>query len=134
MDISNYIDSAVLAVIAAVVSIAAKYAVSFLKAKHLTDFAYKLVSTAEATFAGAGQGTAKFSYVSDLLVKEAAKIGVKLNADQVKVYTEAALVDLKNALGIELQPAPSAQAPVQPATPVPGVVEATPAQTQTTAK
>lgn len=118
MDISNYIDSALLAVITAVIGIAVKYAVSFLKQKGLSDIAYKAVSAAEGIFTDVGKGTDKYAYAANFIVAEVEKIGIKLDANRVKVLIESALVTLKSDLGVALKPTEvKAAADDQPAAP-----------------
>lgn len=94
MAISNYLDSAILAIIAAIIGTAVKYGISFAADVLIKSHAVTLVKAAESIYNGSGLGVAKYQFVADALVAFAAKLHVKLDADQVKKYIEAAVTDL----------------------------------------
>jgi hypothetical protein len=98
MDISNYIDTAVFAVIGALITAAFRYGVPVIIDLLIKLHAGQLVKAAEAIYSGSGLGDAKYQFVADALVAYAAKFHVKLDATRVKTYIEAAVTDLHVAI------------------------------------
>lgn len=105
MDISNYLDTAIFAVIAALIGTAVKYGFSFAVDLILKSHALTLVKAAESIYNGKGLGVAKYQFVADALVAFAAKFHIKLDAERVKTYIQAAVTDLHAALGVAVDQA-----------------------------
>lgn len=105
MDISNYLDTAIFAVIAALIGTAVKYGFSFAVDLILKSHALTLVKAAESIYNGKGLGVAKYQFVADALVAFAAKFHIKLDAERVKTYIQAAVTDLHAALGVAVKDA-----------------------------
>ncbi len=94
MDISNYLDTAILAAIAAIVGVAVKYGISFAADVLIKSHAVTLVKAAESIYNGSGLGAEKYQFAADALVAFAAKLHIKLDAATIKKYIEAAVTDL----------------------------------------
>lgn len=105
MDISNYLDTAIFAVIAALIGTAVKYGFSFAVDLILKSHALTLVKAAESIYNGSGLGAAKYQFVADALVVFAAKFHIKLDAERVKTYIQAAVTDLHATLGVTVKDA-----------------------------
>lgn len=105
MDISNYLDTAIFAVIAALIGAAVKYGFSFAVDFLIKSHALTLVKAAESIYDGSGLGAAKYQFVADALVAFAAKFHIKLDAERVKTYIQAAVTDLHAALGVAVKDA-----------------------------
>lgn len=99
MDISNYLDTAILALIAAAVGFVVRYGFAIATDLIIKSHAVTLVKAAESIYSGQGLGDAKYQFAADALVAFAAKLHVKLDAARVKAYIQAAVTDLHAALG-----------------------------------
>jgi hypothetical protein len=102
MDLSQAVDSLILAVIASVVGYLVKYGVLVAKELVIKFKVETFVKAAENIYNGSGLGNAKYQFVADRLVELAKKIHIKLDTDKVQEYVEAAVKDLHIALNKEL--------------------------------
>ncbi|UAK17543.1 phage holin, LLH family [Sporolactobacillus terrae] len=94
MDISNYLDTAILAIITAVIGVAVKYGINFAADVLIKSHAVTFVKAAESIYNGSGLGAEKYQFAADALVAFAAKLHIKLDAATIKKYIEAAVTDL----------------------------------------
>lgn len=83
------------ALILLLVALAVRYLIPLLKERRLQKWAKAAVYAAEMIFKEHGMGAEKFAYVSEYLESK----GFHLNAEDLKVTIESAVMELKNALG-----------------------------------
>lgn len=84
------------AIILLLVALAIRYLVPLIKEKRLQYWVKSAVYAAEMLFKESGMGAEKFAYVSKYLASK----GFHLNAEDLKVTIESAVMELKNALGV----------------------------------
>jgi uncharacterized membrane protein YgaE (UPF0421/DUF939 family) len=106
MDFSSYLDTAILALIGGVISVAVNYVVSFIKDKKLDSFVAKSVKEAEILYADptSKTGKEKFAFVAkEIVAFTEEKLHFQLDEKYIEKLIEAAVVDLKAAIGDALK-------------------------------